>query len=193
MKVFSFDFTLFLIAILIAVCSNQLAALEQLAEGAGEDAEIAQILNSMSPKEIESLLEELYMSRDKKADASLAKTSQPSCYEKMAVSDNRILHSKDSIKNGATFLDVHYIEADAGAEMVLHEKCMDYCCGTKTCDTTLLSLTKGDKGYRCYMFNCSNKCSFVEHKDYSVMSLKHTHSEPLPAASTKPPTNPGKF
>jgi hypothetical protein len=47
---------------------------------------------------------------------------------------------------------------------------MTICCNTKSCDTALLSLKPGDVGYRCYLFNCSSKCIFVSHNDYSVMS-----------------------
>ena len=122
---------------------------------------------------LEEFLEEYFLDRDKKKDNLDASSlyEKQSCFETMGVKDDHIVHSKQSVENGAEFIDVKMIPSKT-PEIVLHEKCMKICCETIGCDTSLLSLKLSETGYRCYLFNCSSKCLFANHSDYSVMAKR---------------------
>ena len=138
--------------------------------------DLENIYNDLKTEEhLEELLEDYFLDRNKKNNNNNNKKSnnandKPSCYESMHVKDKLILHTKQSVDNGAQLLDVEMIPIST-PEIVLHEKCMSICCNSEGCDTALLNLQPDSKaGYRCYLFNCSSKCLYANHSDYSVMT-----------------------
>lgn len=99
---------------------------------------------------------------------------EPSCQTHMTLFEsNRMIDSKSSIKNGAVFLGVEKIEPSSEFSLKeLQDSCVKMCCSSDSCDTAMLSLIHGQSGYRCYMFECSQHCLFIKHKDYVLLRQK---------------------
>ena len=164
-----------------------------------KEEEIENILDELKNDEnLEQLHEDyFFFDRDKKKneksedfeESSKGMNEKKSCYEIMHVKDNQIVHSKQSVENGAEFLDVKMIPLRT-QEIVLQEKCMKICCETNGCDTSLLSLKSSEVGYRCYLFNCSSKCLFANHSDYSVMTKNSVLNNYVPLTTKKPENKP---
>jgi hypothetical protein len=172
-----FNFYLTLTSIVFIIFSN--------AKNQNEE-ELEEIFGDLKNDEnLEELLEDFFLDRDKKKDnLDLSRLyEKQSCFETMHVKDDQIVHSRQSVDNGAVFIDVKMIPSKT-QEIVLHEKCMKLCCETVGCDTSLLSLKVSETGYRCYLFNCSSKCLFANHSDYSVMT-QHSFINPTTQVTTK--------
>jgi hypothetical protein len=161
--------------------------------------------DSIDQDKMESILERLFLNRDvsseffnnKQNDFYGTKKNDKSCYEIMSVDNNKIIHSKQSILNGASFIDIKYIPKSQDTDLILNELCMDFCCQYDSCDTSILSLRPGEKGYRCYLFSCSNKCLFVKHDYYDTMQMNDliknstntTQTNLITKSTTKAKTN----
>lgn len=104
---------------------------------------------------------------------------EPNCKTHLTLFEsNRMIDSKKSLKNGAKFISVEKI--NPGQEFSLKELqdlCVDMCCSNDLCDTAMLSLIHGENGYRCYMFQCSQHCLFIKHKDYALLRQKSPEQE----------------
>lgn len=155
-----------------------------------------EMFESKSKSELEEIVKELMgqvdiesnFRRDKKYGSNnqpllnhrrKSDPNEPNCKTHMTLFEsNRMIDSKKSINNGAKFLGVEKINPSLEFSLKeLQDSCVNMCCSNNLCDTAMLSLTHGQNGYRCYMFQCSQHCLFIKHKDYALLRQKSPEQE----------------
>lgn len=67
------------------------------------------------------------------------------CYNAMSIESNKIIDSSASTKNGAVFLSVEKISILSSQFSLkeVQQRCMQHCCDSGECDSSLLSLKMG--------------------------------------------------
>ena len=120
------------------------------------------------------------------------------CSYNIHVNKGQIIKAKESLGNGATFLE-HSAVPNA-------RECYMLCCELDKCDLAQMQYKNASDGLGiekvCYMFHCGNpsKCNFGEHDHYATLSydkpepkLKDIAEESLqPAKKVEKPNLKGK-
>ena len=65
------------------------------------------------------------------------------CFSRMSIEPNKMIDSRQSIQNGAEFLGVEKINSGSNKLNDIQNSCIELCCSTEECDSSLLSLKLG--------------------------------------------------
>ena len=146
---YQYRIRLFSILLLLAACSISECSLKYLHAKERRSIKLSSseqdALSKLSPSALKQLLEHITESNKDKG----------TCTNEMTTLESEIIRTKDSINNGATFLNA---SSNIGSAM----QCRDWCCEYESkkgdflqkCNVAVYQLHQVDNKARCFLFDC---------------------------------------